>query len=57
VAQVTKDATLADAIEKMLSEKAHRVWIVESADNRTPVGLVSLTDVLNTILSVIESAQ
>jgi len=45
---VTPDSTLADVIRRMVGHHLRRVWVLQ-ADSDRPVGVVSLTDVLNVL--------
>ena len=47
----TPDCTLASTVEKMAGIRAHRLWILESADPASPVmGVLSLSDIIPLLL-------
>ena len=51
VVYVTPQATVADAISTLVDYEIHRVYIVESHSNKTPIGLCSLRDVITQVIT------
>eukprot|EP01027_Heterolobosea_sp_BB2_P006978 GEZU01010443.1.p1 GENE.GEZU01010443.1~~GEZU01010443.1.p1 ORF type:complete len:290 (+),score=59.67 GEZU01010443.1:88-957(+) len=51
LACLTPSATLCDVIHITADRHIHRVYIVESEENKKPIGVVSLTDVMKRIFS------
>jgi len=50
VAYVTPDATIASALHMLVQNRFHRVYIVDNDNNRQPIGVCSLSDLIKLII-------
>lgn len=53
----TKETSLTSALLKIVSTRSHRAWIIDDHQHPKPVGIMSLTDVLNKLLILYSPGQ
>lgn len=46
---VTPENTVEDAFEAVVANRAHRIYVLESKDNKKLIGVISLVDLLELI--------
>lgn len=48
----TPEDSLRDILKLLVTNHVHRVWVVESATNMKPVGVVSQSDIIGSFVGV-----